>query len=65
MTTFAEGQLATSKLQSGDELELSVVMPLNERATVGTYVKKALGPMERHGIRGEMIVADNGSTDGS
>ena len=38
---------------------------LNERATVGVCVKKALDAMERHGIRGEVIVADNGSTDGS
>jgi glycosyltransferase involved in cell wall biosynthesis len=38
---------------------------LNERATVGVCVKKALAAMERHGIRGEVIVADNGSTDGS
>jgi hypothetical protein len=42
------------------------VMPcLNERATVGACVKRALDAMERHGIRGEVIVADNGSTDGS
>ena len=52
--------------QSGEDIELSVVMPcLNERATVGACVKKALDAMERHGIRGEVIVADNGSTDGS
>src|SRR3979490_3344686 len=66
MTTAAEARVATSKLQVGDDIELSVVMPcLNERATVGTCVKKALDAMERHGIRGEVIVADNGSTDGS
>jgi glycosyltransferase involved in cell wall biosynthesis len=66
MTTAAEVQLATSKPKTVDDLELSVVMPcLNERATVGTCVKKALGAMVRHGIRGEVIVADNGSTDGS
>jgi glycosyltransferase involved in cell wall biosynthesis len=38
---------------------------LNERATVGACVRKALDAMERLGIRGEVIVADNGSTDGS
>src|SRR3979490_3617907 len=66
MTTAAEAQGATSKTQAGEDLELSVVMPcLNERATVGTCVEKALGAMGRHGIRGEVIVADNGSTDGS
>jgi len=66
MTTAAEARVATSRLQVGDDIEVSVVMPcLNERATVGTCVKKAVDAMERHGIRGEVIVADNGSTDGS
>src|ERR1700719_1549483 len=65
MTTAAEVQSAPSKLPAGD-IEVSVVMPcLNERATVGTCVKKAFGAMAQHGIRGEVIVADNGSTDGS
>ena len=54
------------KMHDDDETELSVVMPcLNESATVGACVKKALGAMEQLGIRGEVIVADNGSTDGS
>src|SRR5688572_5444507 len=47
-------------------LEASVVMPcLNEADTVVTCVTKALAAMRTHGIRGEVIVADNGSTDGS
>jgi hypothetical protein len=47
-------------------LELSVVMPcLNEAETLATCIGKALGSLERHGIAGEVIVADNGSTDGS
>jgi glycosyltransferase involved in cell wall biosynthesis len=46
--------------------ELSVVMPcLNEAKTVGRCVAKALGFFRRHGIDGEVIVADNGSRDGS
>jgi glycosyltransferase involved in cell wall biosynthesis len=66
MTTATEVREATSKTQAGEDIELSVVMPcLNERATVATCVKKALGAMVQHGIRGEVIVADNGSTDGS
>jgi glycosyltransferase involved in cell wall biosynthesis len=49
-----------------DDVELSVVMPcLDEAATVGICVKKAIDALDRHGIRGEVIVADNGSTDGS
>jgi len=46
--------------------EISVVMPcLNEEETVGTCVRKAVAVLEREGIRGEVIVADNGSLDGS
>jgi glycosyltransferase involved in cell wall biosynthesis len=48
------------------ELELSVVIPcLNEAATIGTVVAKALAAMSRLGIPGEVVVSDNGSTDGS
>ena len=47
-------------------IELSVVMPcLNEADTIGTCISKALAAFERHHIIGEIIVADNGSTDGS
>lgn len=47
-------------------LEVSVVMPcLNEAATVQTCIRKALGCLETLGITGEIIIADNGSNDGS
>src|SRR5216683_5320693 len=66
MKSITETEEAPSGMAAGDAIELSVVMPcLNESATVGTCVKKALGAMARHGIHGEVIVADNGSTDGS
>ena len=46
--------------------KLSIVMPcLNEGLTLGTCVDKAVTTMNRLGIIGEVIVADNGSTDGS
>jgi glycosyltransferase involved in cell wall biosynthesis len=46
--------------------ELSIVMPcLNEARTVGVCVAKAIDYLRRHDIDGEVIVADNGSTDGS
>lgn len=49
-----------------EELELSIVMPcLNEAETVGACVATALDFLQRHGIDGEVIVADNGSTDES
>lgn len=47
-------------------IELSVVMPcLNEARTLATCIDKAVHCMARHGIIGEVIIADNGSTDGS
>ena len=47
-------------------LELSVVMPcLNEQDTLETCVRKAQTAMRDHAIHGEIVVADNGSTDGS
>jgi glycosyltransferase involved in cell wall biosynthesis len=48
------------------EVELSVVMPcLNEADTLATCILKAQQAMAEHGIRGEIVIADNGSTDGS
>lgn len=47
-------------------LELTVLMPcLNEAKTVGICVDKARRTMESLGINGEVLIADNGSTDGS
>jgi len=47
-------------------IEISVVLPcLNERETVATCVAKAVRTLQAAGLRGEVIVADNGSTDGS
>src|SRR5262245_63748795 len=52
--------------QSPADIQVSVVMPcLNEARTVGRCVDKARRELERLGVRGEVIVADNGSTDGS
>src|SRR5215469_6293580 len=38
---------------------------LNEAETVATCVHKAVGFLHEHDIDGEVVVADNGSTDGS
>jgi len=38
---------------------------LNEAETLGTCIKKAQQCLGEHGVKGEIIVADNGSTDGS
>lgn len=49
-----------------ETLDVSVIMPcLNESATIGPCVTEALRTIERLGLRGEVIVGDNGSADGS
>ncbi|MBV9569605.1 MAG: glycosyltransferase family 2 protein [Hyphomicrobiales bacterium] len=46
--------------------ELTILMPcLNEAEALGTCIKKALAYLARSGVRGEVLIADNGSTDGS
>ena len=45
---------------------MTILMPcLNEAATVAQCIAKARGFLERMGIDGEVLVADNGSADGS
>ncbi|MBC7804318.1 MAG: glycosyltransferase, partial [Candidatus Parcubacteria bacterium] len=49
-----------------DPIELTVLMPcLDEAETIGACVAKASSFLEKSGIRGEILVADNGSSDGS
>jgi glycosyltransferase involved in cell wall biosynthesis len=49
-----------------DSLELTILMPcLNEAETIEVCVNKAKGYLEKCGVRGEVLIADNGSTDGS
>jgi glycosyltransferase involved in cell wall biosynthesis len=46
--------------------EISILMPcLNEAETLETCIRKAQGFLAKHQIDGEVIIADNGSTDGS
>ncbi len=46
--------------------ELSVVMPcLNEAETLAICIKKAQDFFARENVQGEVVIADNGSTDGS
>jgi len=46
--------------------ELTILMPcLNEAETLAICIAKALGYLERSGVHGEVLIADNGSTDGS
>lgn len=48
------------------QLELSIVMPcLNEAETLEACIRKAKASLVENDIRGEVVIADNGSTDGS
>jgi len=65
--------LPVDKLQDGPpvgpaegEIELSIVMPcLNEAETIATCITKAKSFLAEAEINGEIVVGDNGSTDGS
>jgi hypothetical protein len=49
-----------------NDCELTILMPcLNEAETLARCVEKAKTGLVRAGVRGEVLVADNGSTDGS
>jgi glycosyltransferase involved in cell wall biosynthesis len=49
-----------------DEIEVSFVMPcLDESETLEGCIEAAKGCIDAHGLRAEIIIADNGSTDGS
>ena len=52
--------------KNGSSIEVSVVMPcLNEADTLGVCIEKAQRAFAENHIRGEIVVSDNGSTDGS
>src|SRR3982750_4432899 len=49
-----------------DSVELSIVMPcLNEAETLENCIRKAQRCLNENDIQGEIIIADNGSGDGS
>src|ERR1700722_17937550 len=55
---------------AGSALDVSIVMPcLNEAQSLGYCIANAQDALawvrERYGLSGEIVIADNGSTDGS
>ncbi|WP_237478097.1 glycosyltransferase family 2 protein [Lichenibacterium dinghuense] len=53
-------------VDDGARCELTVLMPcLNEAETLAACIDKAVGFLRREGVAGEVLVADNGSSDGS
>ncbi len=62
----SDRSLAALPVQDTETIEVSVVMPcLNEAETLETCIVKARRALEQANISGEIVVADNGSTDGS
>lgn len=66
MTVLTETRASATAHPADAGCELSVVMPcLNEAETLRICIEKARACLAENGIDGEVIVADNGSTDGS
>jgi glycosyltransferase involved in cell wall biosynthesis len=66
--TALEAKLTTELVTSvaGSPVDVSVVIPcLNEANSIGICVEKAQKAFAENSLRGEVVVADNGSTDGS
>ncbi|MBV9310495.1 MAG: glycosyltransferase family 2 protein [Solirubrobacterales bacterium] len=71
MNTYTDDRLSEAErpdaaAQRHPGCKVSIVMPcLNEAESLAPCVKKAMDAIERTGLEGEVLVADNGSTDGS
>jgi glycosyltransferase involved in cell wall biosynthesis len=56
----------TAREAAADGAHVSIIIPcLNEADCIERCVREARASLDRHGLDGEVIVADNGSTDGS
>jgi glycosyltransferase involved in cell wall biosynthesis len=61
-----ESPKSVAQMTEANALEVSIVIPcLNEENSIGIVVEKAKRAIEMMGVSGEVIVADNGSTDRS
>ena len=66
MAGAAASQMETGMGQGAALLELTILMPcLNEAETLATCIQKALAYLAQSGVSGEVLIADNGSSDGS
>jgi len=61
-----DGPFNRRRTDDATQYELTVLMPcLNEAETLATCIRKAQDSINSLGISGEVLIADNGSTDGS
>jgi glycosyltransferase involved in cell wall biosynthesis len=64
--TVAQHSPKRQETATPDPVEVSIVMPcLNEAETLATCIQQAQQAIDKEGLAAEIIVADNGSTDGS
>ena len=60
------GDAGVGGVSGSQSLELTILMPcLNEAETLASCIEKAKTFLGRYGVRGEVVLADNGSSDGS
>jgi glycosyltransferase involved in cell wall biosynthesis len=65
-TTLASEDALPDSVSAAQPVDVSVVIPcLNEANSLAHCVDKAMGAFRSAGLSGEVVVADNGSTDGS
>ena len=65
-TAFSQSRLRRAGPINRMDVELSIIMPcLNEAQTLASCIRKAQRYLQCSGVSGEIVVGDNGSTDGS
>src|SRR5947208_3431291 len=65
-TTIRETAPSAGEVETETLLDVSVVMPcLNEARTIVTCIEKAHAALRDSGLGYEIVIGDNGSTDGS
>src|SRR5690349_10333645 len=66
LTVNPQSPTPNQEVNPTEHVEFSIVMPcLNEAETLAICIEKAKQSLAEIGITGEIIIADNGSTDGS
>jgi hypothetical protein len=66
MTSAVSTEPAAASITRDTDVEVSIVMPcLNERESIAHCIEQAEAALRRLGVNGEIVVSDNGSTDGS
>ncbi len=65
-TVQAQWRMLAERLAESPDIELTILMPcLNEAETIGGCIDRAFAFLVRANVSGEVLIADNGSTDGS